>query len=66
MITRLKLKPGQKGTKSLLEKFGDSLVCVRYRNDEASRTYACVIEIMHCTLPQPLPSKGGELRIPSP
>jgi len=21
---------------------------------------------MHCTLPQPLPSKGGELRIPSP
>jgi hypothetical protein len=26
----------------------------------------CVFEIMHCTLPQPLPSKGGELKIPSP
>lgn len=30
MGTRLKLKPGQKGTKALVEKYGDALVCVRY------------------------------------
>jgi hypothetical protein len=30
---RLKLKPGAKGTKSLVEKYGDQLVCVRYRYD---------------------------------
>jgi hypothetical protein len=34
MKTRTHLKPGQKGTKRLVEKFGDSLLCVRYRYDE--------------------------------
>jgi hypothetical protein len=28
------LKPGQKGTKRLVDKYGDSLICVRYRYDE--------------------------------
>ena len=28
------LKPGQKGTLRLLEKYGDALLCVRYRYDE--------------------------------
>ncbi len=28
------LKPGQKGTMRLVEKFGDSLLCVRYRFDK--------------------------------
>ena len=46
MITRLKLKPGQKGTKSLLEKYGDALVCVRYRYDEASRTRIKTVELI--------------------
>jgi hypothetical protein len=27
------LKPGQKGTKRLLEQYGDKLLCVRYRYD---------------------------------
>lgn len=27
------LKPGQKGTKRLVEQYGDSLLCVRYRTD---------------------------------
>lgn len=27
------LKPGMKGTKRLVEKYGDSLLCVRYRYD---------------------------------
>ncbi len=34
MKTQTHLKPGQKGTKRLLEKYGDTLVCVRYRYDE--------------------------------
>ena len=38
MITRLKLKPGHKGTKALVEKYGDALVCDSYRYDEATRT----------------------------
>ncbi len=33
METRLSLAPGQNGTKKLLAKFGDRLVCVRYRYD---------------------------------
>jgi hypothetical protein len=46
MITRLELKPGQKGTKSLLEKYGDALVCVRYRYDETSRTRIKTVELI--------------------
>jgi len=46
MITRLKLKPGQKGTKALFEKYGDTLVCVRYRYDEASRTRIKTVELI--------------------
>jgi len=44
--TRLKLKPGQKGTKALVEIYGDDLVCVRYRYDEASRTRIKTVEII--------------------
>ncbi len=28
------IKPGRNGTKGLVEKYGDSLLCVRYRYDE--------------------------------
>ena len=33
MKSRLNLKPGQKGTKRLVEKYGDALFYVRYRYD---------------------------------
>ncbi len=46
MITRLKLKPGQKGTKALAEKYGDALVCVRYRYDEVSRIRLKTVELI--------------------
>jgi hypothetical protein len=46
VITRLKLKPGQKGTKRLTEKYGDDLICVRYRYDEASRTRIKTVELI--------------------
>ena len=46
MITRLKLKPGQKGTKALVEKYGSDLVCVRYRYDDASCTRIKTVELI--------------------
>lgn len=45
MITRLKLKPGQKGTK-LVDEFGDALVCVRYRYDRESGVRVKTAEII--------------------
>jgi len=45
MITHLKLKPGQKGTKALSEQYGDALICVRYRYDEVSRTRIKTVEL---------------------
>ena len=46
MTTRLKLKPGQKGTKRLVDQYGDDLVCVRYRYDEESHTRLKTVEII--------------------
>jgi hypothetical protein len=34
---RVRLKPGQRGTKHLSKQYGDQLVCVRYRYNENSR-----------------------------
>ena len=43
MQTRLTLTPGQKGTKKLLQQYGDQLVCVRYRyNSELKKRYKTV------------------------
>lgn len=46
MKSRLHLKPGQKGTKALVEKYGEDLVCVRYRYDEESRTRIKTVELI--------------------
>jgi hypothetical protein len=46
MKTRLKLMPGQKGTKSLVDVYGDALFCVRYRYDEESNTRVKTVEIV--------------------
>ena len=47
------LKPGQKGTSRLVEKYGDSLLCVRYRYDEKRgvklKTVEIIIEERPCT-----------------
>lgn len=34
MKSRCHLKPGQKGAKRLVEQYGESLLCVRYRHDK--------------------------------
>jgi hypothetical protein len=46
MTTRLKLKPGQRGTKKFVEMYGDALVCVRYRYDEGTCTRVKTVEIV--------------------
>jgi hypothetical protein len=40
------LKPGQKGTKRLLEQYGDKLLCVRYRYDEKRQVRIKTVEII--------------------
>jgi hypothetical protein len=46
MKTRVKLKPGQKGTKKLTEQYGDSLICIRYRYDAKTRKQYKTVEII--------------------
>ncbi len=46
MITRLKLKPGQKGTRKLAAEYGDALVCVRYRYDAERRKRIKTVELV--------------------
>jgi len=45
MRTRLILKPGQRGTKSLTKKYGDTLLCVRFRYDAESRQRLKTVEL---------------------
>ncbi len=46
MRTRLKLKPGAKGTKRLVEQYGEQLYCVRYRYDELTRKRIKTVELI--------------------
>jgi hypothetical protein len=46
MRTRLRLKPGQPGTKKLLAKYGERLVCVRYRYDEQKKKRYKTVELI--------------------
>jgi len=46
MQARLKLRPGQNGTKKLLARYGERLVCVRYRYDEARRQRLTTVKLI--------------------
>jgi len=46
MKSRLNLKPGQKGTKHLVEKYGTSLLYVRYRYDEDKGIRQTTVELV--------------------
>lgn len=46
MLARVKLKPGQKGTKKLVIQYGDALVCVRYRYDVEKHKQFKTVEII--------------------
>jgi hypothetical protein len=51
MQVRKKLKPGQDGAHSLLDKYGDQMVCVRYRYDEERRLRYKTVELIVETAP---------------
>lgn len=46
MEARVTLRPGQRGTKKLLARFGDRLICVRYRYDAAQRKRFTTVELI--------------------
>jgi len=46
MRVKLKLRPGDRGTKKLLDTFGDKLICVRYRYDEATKKRYKTVELI--------------------
>lgn len=46
MRVRLVRRPGQPGTRAYAEQYGDRLVCVRYRYDEAARRRYKTVEII--------------------
>ena len=46
MKTRLILKPGQRGTKSLAKKYGEALLCVRFRYDAKLQQRLKTIELV--------------------
>ncbi len=51
MLTRLKLLPGQRGTKKLIQTYGDQLVCVRYRYDEERKKRYKTVELIVDEIP---------------
>ncbi len=63
--SRLNLKPGQKGTKKLVERFGKSLLYVRYRYDESRGVRLKTVEIVVEEKPwQPSPRLRDEDIVP--
>ena len=69
MQIRLTLKPGQKGTKKLLKRYGDRLVCVRYRYDPRNKKRYKTVELIEEELdwdvksPLPGPETKVELKV---
>ena len=51
METRLSLAPGQNGTKKLLARYGERLVCVRYRYDAERKLRHKTVELIVETSP---------------
>ena len=46
LITQTTLRPGQKGTKKLVGKYGDRLICVRHRHDPATGRRCTTVELI--------------------
>ena len=46
MEVRVTLRPGQRGTKKLVERFGDRLICVRYRYDPTGNRRVTTVELV--------------------
>jgi hypothetical protein len=44
--TRLTLRPGQPGTRKLVDQYGERVVCVRYRYDQCTRKRYKTVELI--------------------
>ena len=66
MMTQTTLRPGQKGTKGLTQKYGDRLVCVRYRYDQASGRRYTTVELIEEEIAPPSDPKAKEVPQPLP
>ena len=55
---RLNLRPGDNGTKKLVNKYGEKLVCVRYRYDEAHGIRYKTVELIE----EESPWEVGEIK----
>ena len=55
MEVKVTLKPGQNGTKRLVEHYGDQLVCVRYRYFSRKKLHKIQGIPLSCYNLQPLP-----------
>ncbi len=51
MKTRVSLRPGDKGTRQLVQKYGERLVCVRYRYDPKTRIRYKTVELIEDARP---------------
>jgi hypothetical protein len=56
MQARKTLRPGQDGTKSRLDKYGEQLLCVRYRYDEERHLRHTTVELVVETVPYHRPT----------
>ena len=66
MRTRLILKPGQRGTKNLVEKYGEALLCVRFRYDAELRQRLKTVELIveKTEWKPPLPRYSADTLVP--
>lgn len=46
MEARVTLRPGQRGTKKLVQRFGERLICVRYRYDASRQKRFTTVELV--------------------
>jgi hypothetical protein len=53
MQIKATMKPGQNGTKKLADKYGDRLVCVRYRYDPVAARRYTTVELIEDDAPTP-------------
>lgn len=66
MKTRAVLRPGQRGTKRLAERYGADLLCVRFRYDAESRQRLKTVELIveRTDWDPPRPRYAGETLVP--
>jgi hypothetical protein len=66
MVTKTTLRSGQKGKKRLAKKYGDRLVCVRYKCDEQTGRRFTTVELIEEEKDRQLHSQAAKPQAPAP